>query len=348
VTKVVSDRNHFYPSEGLKQNERYRHSSLKLLDRVAEIAHSVFDVLREIVLFPTRYFGSKYWSLKSGYHFISEKTLTSEELKGYMQYAYANASANNAKFDPLKKMGYNPISPSEISISSVEGLEIHGDYFFDSNSGLKVILFEKEDEVILSFGALDSSKNVVSDLEEYKTLKRKGIKCGISNLLGGVPSRYSQAESFVNELRNSKRLSGKNLTLSGNCIGGSIATYVALKQKIPAVCINPLAVGPGLQREIGDNRISLADQYITNISIQSDWASDPMLLKTIDRIVSLTGIRTPGIFGHRYDVPTHFGWDFFSTHTRVLASLKQHLAKNSPELAYNVGKCQKRTDKYFN
>ena len=329
MTKVISDSNHIYPAVRQTQNEECEQSIHKLLDRVAEIAHSVFDVLHKVVLFPARYLGSKYWSLKSGHHFSSEKTFTPEELKTYMQYAYVNASANNAKFGPLKKMGYHPINPSEISTSAIEGLELRGNYFFDPSSGLKVILFEKEDEVILSFGALDSSRNVVSDPKKYEALKRKGIKCGLSNLLGGVPDRYSQAERFVNALRHSTRLSDKNLTLSGNCIGGSIASYVALKQRLPAVCINPLPLGAGLQREIGDHRIRQADQYITNISIQSDWASDPILLSTIDRIISFIGIRTPGIFGHRYDVPTHFGWDLCSTHTRVLTSLKQHLNSNN-------------------
>lgn len=283
--------------------------------------------LKNCFLFLSRFFGSKFWNAAEGYHFTAEKTLTPEELKVFLQYAYANAFLSNGKIESLANLGYRFVPPKDLSSSTIEGLEVRDTCFFDPASGLKVGIFEKEGEVIIGFGALDAGKLEISDPVIRDQVRQLGVDTGVKNWFGGVPAPYLQADRFIAAIR--EHFPEKKITLSGNCIGGSFASYVALKQGLPAVVLNPLPLGAGLQQEIGDKRLNEADQYITIISVQSEWASDLPLFTTIDRIVSFLGIRTPGNFGKRFKIPTCFGWDICSSHRRVVSAFHDYLRSSA-------------------
>ncbi|MFQ5730145.1 MAG: hypothetical protein ACE5GN_07270, partial [Waddliaceae bacterium] len=262
--------------------------------KIAEVARAIFEVLKKLVLLPTRYLGSKKWSVPgvvfrfplivvkralgirskrsmkrelfgSGYHFFPEKKLSPDELRPYVKYALANASVHKSDSKYVEEEGFSVVSPVEFQPCPFGNIEAREKCFFDPKTGLKIAVFEKGDEVIVAFGALKSSESEIGGNEnENKRLYKKGLRDGASNLCGTVPDIYRQACAFTENLMRTPGMQNKKITLSGQCLGGSLASYIALKHKLKAVCYNPLAMGGGLQRDIGKDALRNAEDYITS------------------------------------------------------------------------------------
>lgn len=327
-TGVISTGNHPCPKE-------INQVSSPLIQRIKDIVLATFNMIS----FPLRYLGAKTWSipgvicrfpylifmktlgkefsgtfmeelLGSGYHYRTEKQLSREELKTYLKYACANASVHLNDPSFIEPLGWK---------------ELKENRFFDPQTGLKISLYKKNDEIIVSFGALRSNECEFSAEDpKNQELKQRGLGNAVMNLFGGIPKIYAQADGWITSLVSDPRFEKKKITLSGQCYGGSFASYLGLKHHINAVCINTLQLGAGLQQEIGHENLSRADSCVTHISIDNDYISDVPCSKLGDRIVSLIGLRTPGNFGHRYSIPSAF-YSCQKTHYFALGSMMHHL-----------------------
>jgi hypothetical protein len=339
---------HFHPQE-----EKVQSPLLSFVKKVEEVALKGLAFLAACIDFPFRYIGSKTWSLPGllftvpyvlfkralgipspytiqeeifgkGYHFDIEKRLTKEEAKEYLPYFLSTAFAYSSNPQWITPLGYNVISPKEMEITS-QVLEARDACFFDPNSGLKIVLMEKENDVIISFGALKSDLSEVSNNpKESKRLYVLGNFNSCTNLLGTTPPIYHQANCFLDEILRHPRFQGKKITLTGQCYGGSLAQFLALKHELKAYCINSLPLGAGLQQEISDDTLMRADDFVEHISVEGDWLSDLRTAKYVDFLLSGVGIKTPGNFGRRFSIPSAYS-SGKETHNYALGSLMSYL-----------------------
>jgi len=153
--------------------------------------------------------------------------------------------------------------------------------------------------------------------------------------LGKLPLVYIKASEFIEKLKSSKYLDSYKTECVGQSFGGSIAQYVGLKHEIPTTIFNSLAIGSGLQLDLGDAAIAKADQLLTHISVEGDFVSDNSFFDTLDYIESGIGIRTPANFGYSKSLPSAYD-NIGETHGYVLGSLLTHAglrdAKSGDEL----------------
>lgn len=313
MTKIFTTNHPHTPTEP-------RPSSCSLLfSRIVNLVSKIFLAIGSLF---SRYFGSK---LNCGYKFEFDKTLSQDEAAFYLPYVSIAAYSFCGKADEfVRPLGWTPIPPNEIQFKDSELLPT--DYaYFDPKTGLKISFAEKGDEILFAIPGLIFSQGGGKNEKERNLLygllrdPAKGF-----NLLGGVPYVYSQAERVISSLLALERFKGKRVTLVGQCFGGSVASYVALKKAIPATCINSFQIGAGLQAEIGDETLKKADHLITHICVERDWITGSKSIEMIDRMLTSLRIRTPGNFGKKYLIPSAYQ-SASKSHGFVLGSLMAYL-----------------------
>jgi len=328
--------------------------------KVYQIAKRVLKAFRIVLLFPKRYIGSKTWSAPglvfrfpvaawknsykkdsgtewkqalfgSGYHYNRQKILTREETTPYLKFAAMTATVHSSNLEWIEPFGYQVIAPQTLAenlSSPLPGqLEPKETCFFDPKSGLKIMVLEKDNNIIVVFGDADSSGGVVDDKKYKKLYRRLNIDCAV-NILGGKPKVFSQASRFVEQLKTCSLFQNKTISLCGQCLGGALASYSALQNQLSVVCLNPVPLGPGLQEEIGSESLNNAEQYINNLSATGDFVSDNPPIGWIDRMINLIGIKTAGNFGKKVAIPSAFKTGM-ETHCYILGSIMNYLGHNT-------------------
>lgn len=242
---------------------------------------------------------------------FSPTKLKSEKAKKYMSYATIATAIHNLKpewINSVESFGMKVVKPNtlkDLNLKLVsQTIESNHERFFDPESGLKAMIVENGNEVIITFGALGAaSAEFPEQVDKDKIEKQiwKGVV--YNNLFGGTPKIYTQAEKLVLAIKNCERFQNKNFTLVGHCMGGSLASYVGIKNQIPAIGINTLALGAGLQRKLGTKKIRDANRYITHLSVEDDFFSDCKSRTILDVFISCLGVKTPGNFGKHYRIP---------------------------------------------
>lgn len=328
-----------------------------ILNKVRSVVIEIFEFLKNLVLFPFRYIGGKDFSIPgvilrfpfavitnqplkslfgSGYHQKIEKELSSKESLQFAKYAAVSGSQDSCDQSWIKPMGLElyDIKNGNFDLKSIpKGIELDHDCFYDFSTGLKCTISVQGDEVIVAFGARQSlshlqwrNPNINDDERMARAAKISRIQeyAIAKNLLGSVPTVYTQADTLLQVIRSHPEFQGKKIALTGQCLGGSISQYLAIKNQIPTVCFNTLALGAGLQASLGDKLLSRADEFVTHISVATDFVSDNRYLRVFDRALTLLGIRTPGNFGKRYEIPSGYK-SYDQVHTYVIGSLMKHL-----------------------
>ncbi|MGY0216871.1 hypothetical protein ACWJJH_05715 [Endozoicomonadaceae bacterium StTr2] len=175
-------------------------------------------------------------------------------------------------------------------------------------TGLRFVVLRDQhhpDELTLAFACAFTS-NRKWHFGSVKNLLFNGVQAGsaATTLVHYVPPMFRQAKE-VAEIVSSKltELDASTLTLSGYCLGGTIAQYVAGLTRLPAYCINPFPLGTALQRDLC-TVLGEMDDYVFNISVEGDWASNfPYIDPAISLMTWLGFSGRPRIFGTRRYVP---------------------------------------------
>lgn len=315
----------------------FKEQCLRVIEKIAAIAKAIF-----------RYFGSKTWSLPglcfrlpyltikhllspsdslskklfgSGYTRFGQKTLSAEQLSTYLPYVFSNTAAINYK-DKEWLAGSGAIR-FDLSSLQLKGtlpgqLQAGKNNFFDEQSGLRISLFKKGTEVIVVFDA-----RPVGNLGKYTNSRRN--RAIADNFMGLVPDLHKQAVDAIEVLLPSLAVHTNNITLCGQCLGGSIASYVGLKKQLKAICLNSLPLGVGLQQDVNDS-LTEADRYVTHISTETDRVSHlHWIIGALDAMVNFLGIRTPGNFGKKYVIPTAYAPYSSDTHEFFAGSVMYFL-----------------------
>jgi hypothetical protein len=296
--------------------QREGNGALSIKEKICNFVRKIFATLWHL---PARYCGEKPLA---GYSYQMQKQLSPEELKPYMLPAFFAAFIHGTDGEWIP-WGWDVIKPQALEVAD-ENIEARDLCFFDPESGLKVAIIAKGQEAFVVFGGAGSG---FSEFPDNPTRQKKRLLLDhtsvLLNLLGTVPYTYRQAETFFARLKEHPVLQGKTITLTGQCYGGSLASYVALKHNLPAVCFNALALGAGLQQDIGNAALKQADKYVTHIIAKGDPVSDaPITL--LDSCVGKVGIRTPGNFGIKFSIPSAYKTGA-ETHSFILGSILHHL-----------------------
>lgn len=302
--------------------------------KIGQAASKALQYLVDAIKSVTRYFGAKNWSVPgaiirlpylaikkatgnmtrtfgqelfgTGYNRSVQKVLNREEIIPYFKYATAAEYAHKSKDVWVAPLNYTVLGGHSFTHDQLQGLppglEARKNCFYNPTSLLKAAVLQKGNEVIVSFGALGSSET-----EGFRMggLSNNINASGVANLVGIKPSIYKEAEAFVIWLKNQPEFKGKEISLCGQCFGGSLASYCGLKQELKAVALNAFPLGQALQQDITQEKLDNADAYVTNISVKGDVYSKPVF-NVIDTIVSALGIKTPGTFGKRFEIPSAY------------------------------------------
>lgn len=328
------------------------------LDKICSIASRIFDAIVNILSFPLRYLGSKSWSLPgilmrlpivtirhlfsanvqksfkedlfgSGYHRFDVGVLDSKEIMPYIQYAAAAAAIHAKHFDSwTDPLGFQVVSPKglikDMQGDLPQGLLVKDDCFFDQETGLKAAILVKGNRYLLVFGALRSSETELDKIAA-KLLDDKIWNNSGASIVGFVPRIYHKANRLVEMIKEHPTIKSGSFELCGQCLGGSLASFAGMKNQLKATCLNTFPLGPGLQYELGSERLSEADKYITHISCKTDLMSDPpIVLGALDALVNFIGIRTCGNFGKKFLIPNPYPSYSGKTHNHIAAAMFMH------------------------
>lgn len=242
-------------------------------------------------------------------------------VKEILPYSFAVPTPSNNSWEYwLKPAGYERISPFELHLEKLPGqVEAREECFFCPETALKVGLFRKGNELIVLFGALNSFKSEVAE-DQVNSRLWSLIKAGSYNLFLGRPLIFERAHELVTLLRKDPRFKDNELVFIGQSYGGGLAAYNALKvEKCRGYCFNALPIGAWVRAEVGEENYKQARERITQVSINSDWLSDNILMRSRQCFESylpdLPGIQV--IVPSAYENPNE-------THGHVVGSLLKY------------------------
>jgi len=338
-------------------SERIKAGFNSIANKIREIAAAIFEFLKWLVSIPARYLGSKTWSLPGlifrtpylaikhlacknlpysfkeellgqGYSLFCHKKLSTDESKPYLKHLSAAAALHSSNPAWIEPFGFKVIPPKFFAdkISNLtKDLEARKNSFFNPKTGFKLGFYEKNDQVFVVFGTLNGQDCEIDDISKRKSLQSSLYKVVAANLFGMRHSFYDDANNIFTAIKSHPHLQNKKLTLIGQCFGGSIASYIALKHNCQAVCINSLPIGVGLQQSIGDDKLRNAEKQVTQFIIKGDYTSDANpALKVLDFAANILGLRTFGNFGKKVEIPSVYN-TIDATHQYPIGSLMHHL-----------------------
>jgi hypothetical protein len=216
--------------------------------------------------------------LSSNESFRRLPMLTPDQAQQALRYyfvGYSVAGYSNDFLDPTgghvsTSTGDIEIIPRSITDSAVWKTINGHTRLFDESTGLDgYIRFDREkNEVVVAF-------------EEFTPICSKFLACA-AQWLGLVPKNLRQASKIVELMKshveqlNQARLPNDRikLTVTGNSMGGGVASYAALRNKVPAVVFNPMRLGIGARARVGQRTLAQADRYLTEVVVPGCWVSD--------------------------------------------------------------------------
>lgn len=109
---------------------------------------------------------------------------------------------------------------------------------------------------------------------------------------GKIPEQYKQAAKLTQWARSLAREEGRQVHLTGHSLGGGLATYVALKNRLPAYCYNPADLGAGTRRDVGIEGRRAAQELVINFRVDGELLSkDKGVVSTVQKGVKVLGSR---------------------------------------------------------
>ena len=194
---------------------------------------------------------------------------------------------------------------------------------------MKVALIKEGDTTYVVYGALKARGGEMH--------AKRDLCQGAANILGFEPPIYKKAEQAYLRFKEEGLLDGQKVKFLGQCIGASLAQYVALKQGEEAVCLNSLGLGAWAQWDIGRDRLKRAKQTITQISVERDIVSNPPWgIRAVDFCINFLGLRTIGNFGKWYSIadPKEFKGNRELIHNYIISALILHENPKAPTFRY--------------
>lgn len=315
----------------------------KIVCRISYTVLDIFITLKDLMIFPLRYIGFRAYRCPP-----NRENLSPEDTKKYLRYLGMCAASLRCNLDFITPFQLTIFNPTDLINGwnwAFLGARTNEQCFYNFRTGLKAILATSaHDEVLISFGAAGSFDNIFKEEDRIsnnfrETLRRilqlkprleermmiGQVKAAYGNLPGLRAGLFDEADELVQYLKTTPEFRSKKIILTGQCMGGTIASYVSLRQGIPAICFNSLPLGAGLQTAITDTNLRLNSHHVTHISTVGDIFSDNsnLFLRIVNKILGLV-VRMPANFGKRYLVPRLYTNDY-DNHGYILASMIRHI-----------------------
>lgn len=310
--------------------ENFLHTSLVFC---IDVICFIGDLLSHLLQIPFQFIGSKFVTLPEVVirtAIYVKKVLFSEQRESFKKEVFGASfelvaerpSIEKAK-EAFKYARYYAATQRRDENWLPEGARSLIDYEED---GLKFRIFEENDEIHVVYGALGSAE---------KGSWKQNLIDAVSNVVGGRPKLYKRAHDMYLEARRQHPnfFENKKVIFSGVCLGGSLATYVGLKEEQEVHCLNSLGIGPGIMWDIGRDRLRKASELVTQFSVEGDFASAPSIpFRVLDWLVNFLGIRTIGVVGKCYIVPhlKRDNWKLYKIHVRSLEALFYYIFPDTP------------------
>lgn len=327
----------------------------RTVEKILHIALIIIKGLVDILTFPFRYLGAKTWSIPglilrtpvilfkhiffqepltqaqffgTGYHTGAGPQLSKDETKNLMRYAALGLVPFRYETDKwAEPYGATLLSPEALNIdlTKIPGdLKAEEKCFIDRNNLFKSLVFEDENELVVTFGAMHSHWHDFSDSNEATRQYHKQLVAVTANYAGTVPLYYKQADALIEQLKKVAQQKNKRLVVTGQSLAGSIASYVSLKHEVQGVCFNSVQLGAGAQHAIGEKKLANADHYLTHVTVENELLNAFPGMGIMDRTLSALGVRTPGNFGKRFHIPSAFD-SMRDAHDYPIQSIMQYI-----------------------
>lgn len=250
--------------------------------------------------------------------------LTPHQAKKYLRYlAFSTSSFNNntSWSDALNIRFIDPMK-TQNSIK-LDDFEVTPYGFKDYRTGLKIVLGEtSKKEIFICFGAAGSFG---ADTSGSKMVRAQSAQmmAVFGNLLGFQNYLFQQAAESVSALIKQEFFKNKKVFIMGNSLGGTIASFASLKNKIPSICFNSLQLGLGQQQAISFQTLNEANKYVTHISTSNDYVSQFPGMRYLAYFLNTLRIRTIGNFGKKYIIPSLY--NPFVSHGWIVKCMMQHI-----------------------
>jgi hypothetical protein len=269
---------------------------------------------------------------------LESRDTLNEKIRENLVYACAIAAIHKNKPLWLTPFNYSLAPTTDFGV----GLKTQNSILFDPISGLKIGIYSKDKDVIIAFGAYRShraqflSNKSITEKARSKMLEATVGMNMIGSLLGTHPELFKKANSFVEALKKSEEFKGKNIKLTGQSLGGSLASYVSLHQRVSAIAFNSMPLGAGLQSSISAEKLQNADYVLTQFVIEGDFASHhPAPVVKMAAALNSLGFKTPNHFGSKIYVPTIYK-DMFDTHHYIIGALLAQLCPDKLKICQNI------------
>lgn len=248
--------------------------------------------------------------------------LTGLFLKAIMKFAACSCTSYSNDEEWVKPFNFRLVKPFAEQILFPGSINSHDYCFFSEQLGLKVSVFESNNEVIVAFGAHNSGATELPQDIAY-LVAEKQTETIKANLKGESPSLYKEAQRVVIALLGRPNFRGKKFIVCGQSFGGSIAEYVGLSLRIETYCFNSIMLGSGLIESIPVENIREAHSFIHIISVENDFASDLIDSKPGYQWVAKQ-FNLPRHFGNKFVLPSAYP-SIMDRHIYMMGSLMQHL-----------------------
>lgn len=263
-----------------------------------------------------------YCSTNNNNQFATRPQATKEEIKKLLPYAFsALAISDNNPSEWLEyPNGYLHIKPNSLALAKLPGkLEARESCFYDPETALKIAIYQSGSELLIAFGALNSSKTEV-EASLLWTKKRVLLYAGAFNLLWGKPTVFRQAVEFVSLLKDMACFKHLEVVITGQSFGGGLASYTALKIACRAICFNALPLGGWIHTDVESDLKELADKNITQVTIEGDWLSDNTVVRC-----QCFPFHQVNLVGKRVFVPSAYPGNRMETHDYIVGSLLEEI-----------------------
>lgn len=246
---------------------------------------------------------------------VGKHLISFEETRDILDYAFAALTINDNDWRTwLAPLGYDHVAPARFAAVMPEGVQARDFCIFCPETGLKLALFIKGEQIMITFGALNATASEVP-VGERRTYLRGTIWSAISNLASRKPIIFDRAVDLIRRLQAHDFCAGREIILTGQSFGGGVSSYVALVTDLKAYCFNSLPLGAWVEAEVGAERRELAARKITQLTVLGDWLSDT----TVPAVVGLfSRIHVPG---RRVYMASAYPRSAIDTHTLLVGSM---------------------------
>lgn len=199
-------------------------------------------------------------------------------------------------------------------------------YHLNTGTMLNLSFDQDKNEILVCFWGIGNQNRLRAASDEQfdeignnqTNILLQNISEAVGDVVGLIQPSAIQAIKIGEILKNAANKEGLNPVATGHSHGGGLAQCAVLANGIKGVVFNSRALGPGIRRFIGQDKVFQNAKDLTNFSIKGDWVSGNKLLNFLAAAFErITGIPLAHTVGQTYQLPNDPTWDITGRHSNV-------------------------------